>query len=105
MSLADAAQLLVTNYVFSEALTLIKARLGTPIAISVGENLRSGSVCRLMHLSAADDEAAWQIFRRYRDKAWSYADCSSLAVMRRLGIEEALATDVHFRQMGVTVLP
>jgi hypothetical protein len=42
---------------------------------------------------------------QYSDKDWSYTDCSCLAVMRRLGIEQALTTDHHFRQMGITVVP
>jgi predicted nucleic acid-binding protein len=100
-----SSQLMVTNYVMDEALTLIKARLGAHVAMTVGEKIRSGSFCQLVHLSPEDDEATWQIFRRYVDKDWSYTDCSCLAVMRRLKIEQALATDRHFRQMGITVVP
>ena len=99
------SQLLVTDYVLDEALTLIKTRLGAHVAITVGKKLRSGSLCQLMHLSPEDAETTWQIFRRYRDKDWSYTDCSCLAVMQRLGIEQALTTDHHFRQMGITVVP
>jgi uncharacterized protein len=98
-------RLVVTSYVFDECMTVMKTRFGSQAAVAFGERLRGSSFCQLLHLTVDDETATWQVFTRYADKDWSYTDCSSLAVMRRLGIEEALATDVHFRQMGVTVLP
>jgi predicted nucleic acid-binding protein len=58
------------------------------------------------YLSADDLESAWQFFRRYQDKDWSFTDCTSKAVLERLGIATAFAFDQHFRQFGsVTVVP
>ena len=55
---------------------------------------------------AADVQAAWQTFRRFGDKAWSFTDCVSRAVIERLSIATAFAFDDRFRQFGsVNVVP
>jgi predicted nucleic acid-binding protein len=54
----------------------------------------------------ADVLQAWTTFDRYRDRAWSFTDCVSRAVMQRLDLARAFAFDQHFREFGnVTVLP
>ena len=50
-------------------------------------------------------DKARAIFFRYRDKDFSFTDCTSFAVMRELKIHEVLTTDRHFVQMGFTTLP
>ena len=104
----DQAQnvgLVLTDYVFDECMTLMTVRFGAQAATSFGQRLRSSQFCQFVHLTPQDEASTWQIFTQYLDKDWSYTDCSSLAVMRRLDIEQALATDHHFRQMGITVVP
>jgi predicted nucleic acid-binding protein len=73
--------------------------------IEFGRQLRASDFCRYHILSAEDEAATWAIFERYGDKAWSYTDCSCLAVMQRLHIAEVLSLDAHFLQMGVRVSP
>jgi len=41
----------------------------------------------------------------YRDKAFSFTDCTSFAVMQELRLTRALSTDRHFRQMGFQMVP
>lgn len=104
-SQGQGVRLVVTDYVFDECMTLMKSRFGMAAAISFGRRIRDSRFCRYVHLTPQDEVATWQIFARYTDKDWSYTDCSCLAVMRRLGIQDALATDHYFQQMGVTVAP
>lgn len=40
------------------------------------------------------------LIRSYRDKEWSYTDCSIAAMSQRLNIREVFAFDEHIRQMG-----
>jgi hypothetical protein len=92
--------------VADEVLTLIKARFGTHLALEAGEALWSESLATLVYLTAGDITQAWRIFQRYTDKEWSFTDCTSYAVMRRLGIRRAFAFDHHFDQMpGVRRVP
>jgi predicted nucleic acid-binding protein len=102
---AKNTRLVITDYVFDECMTLMKSKFGTEAAISFGHRIRSSAFCQFVPLTPQDEAATWQVFDQYSDKDWSYTDCSCLAVMRRLGIDQALTTDHHFRQMGVTVVP
>ena len=90
---------LVLDTVFSEGMTLIKARLGAAAAVSVGSRLHESTLFQLCYLEPADRRATWQVFTRYTDKDWSYVDCSILAIAQRQGIDEVFAFDHHFDQM------
>jgi predicted nucleic acid-binding protein len=105
--LATASQELVTtDYVVDELLTLLTVRRHRAIAERLGGKFWAGQVCRLHWTSQADVAAAWQTFLSHADKSWSFTDCVSHAVMLRLKISEAYSLDDHFRQFGtVTVHP
>lgn len=48
--------------------------------------------------------AAVGLYRNRGDKDWSLTDCLSITVMERRQLTEALTTDHHFEQAGVTAL-
>lgn len=102
----QANQLLVTtDYVLAESLTLLRARRLHQEAIELGERLLSGRQAKLVWVTPDDVHKAWLLFQ-YRDKAWSFVDCVSFAVIQRLGIRDAFAFDEHFKQLGtLTVHP
>jgi predicted nucleic acid-binding protein len=49
-------------------------------------------------------EAALRRYQQHLDKEWSLADCISMLVMQRHGIEEILTHDVHFSQANFAIL-
>ncbi|HED04153.1 MAG TPA: hypothetical protein ENI60_05240 [Candidatus Fraserbacteria bacterium] len=49
----------------------------------------------VVSVTVEDREAAWEIFKKF-----SFTDCTSFAVMKRLGLQRALAVDRHFQVMG-----
>ncbi|MGQ0652294.1 MAG: type II toxin-antitoxin system VapC family toxin [Betaproteobacteria bacterium] len=100
-----AGQLVTTNFIFDESVTLIRYRLGSSAARTFGEQLLHGGAARLVAITRRDEARAWEIFARYRDKAFSYTDCTSFAAMRRLGIDTAVAIDDDFRAFGLACLP
>ena len=98
--------LVTTDYVIDELLTLLKVRGEFERALAIGRELLDLQGTRVEWVRLDDIRAAWLTFERFRDKAWSFTDCVSLAVMNRLGIQTAFAYDVHFRQFGsVIVVP
>lgn len=104
--LANEDLLVTTDYVVDEVLTLLKARFGIPVALDAGQALWSETLATLVYLDHRDIAEAWRIFQRYTDKDWSFTDCSSYAVMRRLGIPAAFTFDRHFSQMpGIRRVP
>jgi predicted nucleic acid-binding protein len=62
--------------------------------------LIAGAACQLEHVQASDVERAWTIFSTYRDRGWSFTDCTSRAVIERLQIKTACTFDHHFRKFG-----
>lgn len=98
-------RLVTTDYVVDELLTLIRSR-EPGRAEYAGIQLLSGRLVKLEFVAEADFFNAWQLFQTYRDKRWSFTDCTSRVVMERLRINKALAFDHHFRQFGtIEVLP
>ena len=99
-------QLITSDYVVDELLTLLKARFSTRAAIRAGHILWSGRSCTLSYLNLQDLEQAWKIFQSHRDKGWSFTDCTSFALMQRLHLSSAFAFDKHFSQMrGIRRVP
>jgi uncharacterized protein len=98
--------LVTTDYVLAETLTLFKMRRETNRVFQLGRQILEGRICRLSWVESNDVYKAWTIFESYRDKGWSFTDCVSRAVMERLQISEAFAFDDHFREFGnVKVIP
>ncbi len=90
--------LVTTNYVADETITLVKNRLSHKIAVEVGIKLWKEAIATLIRVTSSDEKKAWEIFVKYHDKGFSFTDCTSFAVMERLGIAEAFAFDEHFDQ-------
>ena len=87
--------LVTTDHILVEAWMLLSRRLGRRVAERFWEGLRRGAVS-IECVSPADLESAWQIEQAWRDQDFSLVDCTSFAVMRRLGIERAASLDDHF---------
>ncbi len=100
-------KLVTSDFVIDEVLTLLKVRGNVEFAPSASEErFLSGELAEIEWVSRLDFEQAWEVFNKYRDKEWSFTDCVSFVMMRRLGIKKAFAFDEHFRQLGtVTVEP
>jgi predicted nucleic acid-binding protein len=79
--------------------------LGLPAAEAWWRQVDGSRRVRWERIDAGRFERAVDLFFQYRDKGFSFTDCTSFAVMRELRISKALTTDRHFRQMGFQVSP
>jgi len=95
--------LVTTDYVIDELLTLLKLRESHRVAAAAGEALLQQNVARVERITESDFRAAWEVFRQYRDKGWSFTDCTSKTIMERLGVTHAFAFDTHFEEFGTVV--
>lgn len=104
---AHRGRLITSNFVFDEAITLTRYRLGWPVASRLGAQLRAGQVALVERVTPIeiDEEAAWAIFSSYRDKSLSFTDCTSFALVKRLDIDLCLAIDSDFRSFGLHCIP
>ncbi|MCZ7649399.1 MAG: PIN domain-containing protein [Planctomycetota bacterium] len=98
-------RLLTTNFVFDEAVTLLGYSFRHDVAVCMGQTLLDSSVVNLLRVSLEDERAAWELFRQREDKSYSFTDCTSFVLMRRLGIREAVTLDEDFRREGFQVRP
>jgi predicted nucleic acid-binding protein len=97
-------QLVTTDYVIDETLTILAARGERRRAVEFGKRVVEGTWVRKVRVEDEDFTAAWQAFKQFTDKDWSFTDFTSRAVMERMGIARACAFDEHFRQFGTVLI-
>ena len=95
--------LISTNFIIDETYTLIMRKIGREIAIKYIRDFRNSAV--IIKVLQTDEEKAWDIILKQKDKDYTYTDATSFAVMERLGIKKAFAFDKHFEQYGLQTLP
>lgn len=96
-------KLVTSNFVVAETHALILNRRSRfDAARWLLETLRD--TAEIVRVDVADEEQAVAIIEGYRDKAFSYTDATSFAVMDRLRITTAFSFDRHFAQFGLTTL-
>jgi uncharacterized protein len=89
-----------SNFVLDESYTLLVHRAGHHVAVELGEEIRASRLVTVVRIAADWEDEAWQMFKRYADKAFSFTDCTSFVVMRHRGIWEAFTNDHNFEQVG-----
>lgn len=97
--------LVTTDFVVDETLTLLRLRLGLGAAEAWWRQIDGSARLRWERITVERFDRARQLFFRYRDKGFSFTDCTSFVVMQELRLARALATDRHFRQMGFQAAP
>lgn len=98
-----------TNFILAESYTNLR-RWGSPkLSIRFGRLLQqaaSTDALEIVRVTAEDEVAAWSMFEKYDELTdLSFIDCTTFAVMRRLGLSEAFTGDKHFSLMGLTIRP
>ncbi|MCH8289989.1 PIN domain-containing protein [Candidatus Poribacteria bacterium] len=93
-----------TNFVLDESYTGLLTKVGHFAAVDFGEKIRLSKIVEIIHITEEIEDKAWELFRQYSDKTFSFTDCTSFIVMRQFGLSEAFTSDHHFEQMEFTVL-
>lgn len=98
-------RLVTSNFVFDETISLCRYRLGYRTAQAVGSVLLDPNEVDMVRLTIEDERAAWELFCNRGDQRYSFTDCTSFTLMRRLGLNTALALDADFSAESFAVLP
>ena len=102
---SNSERLVTSDYVYSELLTLFRARRQMVRAKDWVHQADQGR-WEIVRITEADVHAATEVFFDFADKDWSFTDCTSRVVIERLGVQRAFAFDEDFRQFGtVTIVP
>ena len=102
---ANSTPLLTTNFVFDETVTLLRMRLGWNTAKNFGQRFKDSSFASLVSVKSEDEDRAWQIFIKYKDKDFSFTDCTSFAILERLKLDTIFTFDSHFHTGSFQVVP
>lgn len=97
----DTSQALVTsNHVLGETWTFLRRRVSHAAARDFIDAAAALSRLTVHGVDAPAEQDAWDWLRRHDERAYSFVDACSFAVMRRLRLREALAFDGGFSAAG-----
>jgi predicted nucleic acid-binding protein len=104
---AGKAFLMVSDYVVAETATFLRYGAGHGAAMGflgvVDRSLAVGTL-DLIRVETGDFAEAKKIFESYDDQDFSFTDCTSFAVAKRLKIPSVFGYDHHFAVMGFTLV-
>ena len=96
---------ITTDYVLDETLTLLRSRRDLNSASAFMDKIRNSKSVRIFWIDENLFEKALTIFQKSDRKSWSFADCTSFALMRELSVSEVFNFDRHFKEAGFHSLP
>lgn len=85
--------LCISDAIFDETVTLLRARAGLPKAVEFGALLLNSEL-ELLHVEPEEFHAAWA---RFRKLDMSFTDCTSLAMIESRGLRGIITFDRGFR--------
>lgn len=90
--------LVITPFIFAESYAFFcRVRDLRELAI---KDFWANPLVHFEQPSFQDQTKAVEILKKYGDKSYSFADAVSFVIMSRLGLEEVVTFDAHFRQFG-----
>jgi predicted nucleic acid-binding protein len=94
-----------SNHIVDELATLLGRLAGFRYAADRVEVLYGSGNIDVICSTREDEVEALRWMRKFADKAISFTDCVSFAMMRRHRIAAAFTFDRHFRDAGFRVIP
>ncbi len=89
---------LTTNFVVCETMNYLNTKVSHNIAIIFRENLKKSGLIEIINITPLMEDSAFNIFKQYADKNFSFTDCTSFSIMKSLKLKKAFAFDRHFEQ-------
>lgn len=93
-----------TDYVLDETATLLMARGKVHLLEKLWQTMDAAKACRIEWMNPGLFLEARAMMMRYANRAFSFTDCSSFVLTRKLKIRKVLTKDGHFAEMGFEVL-
>jgi len=95
---AKRVQLAITDHIFAETHAYFVRSV--PKRTQIMRDLLGNPVVTLLAIDRRDREQAMKWLTEYEDKAWSFVDAMSFALIHRQKIQAAVSFDQHFGQPG-----
>ena len=100
----QGAGLVTTNHVRGETWTFLRKRHSHAAAVRFVDSTENTDRLRVVQAPEDVEREAWSWLRRHDERVYSFVDATSFALMRSLGIREALAFDDDFTAAGFVQL-
>lgn len=94
------SSIVTTEYILVETGGLLCRPQDRPAFVNLVRDLESDPTVRVLPATHALFWAGFELFSARPDKAWSFVDCISFAVMKQFRLKDALSSDRHFIQAG-----
>jgi hypothetical protein len=65
-----------SNYILDEVFTLLGLKLSHQSAVAFEENVKGSKILRILRVTPEIENKAWNIFKKYNDKEFSFTDCT-----------------------------
>ena len=92
--------LVTSNHVRGETWTFLRRKMGHAAAVGFLDTLRDSSATDVVDVEPQMEARALTWLRKHDERAYSFVDATSFALMRSLKIREALAFDGDFAAAG-----
>jgi len=92
--------LVASNLILGETWTFLRRRAGHREAVRFHDAALEVPNLTIARVDDRVEAEAWRWLRRHDERAYSFVDATSFALMRRLRIREALAFDGDFTAAG-----
>ena len=101
---ARSERVVTSEPVLGETWIILRRRLSHVAAFHALDSIRALPEIRIEHVSEEVEGEAWSWLRVHDERAYSFVDATSFALMRKLRIREALAFDGDFAAAGFVEL-
>lgn len=92
---------ITTNYVFSEAITVISQRTSHQTAINFIDNMKSPeSIFLIIQITQEIQEIALEIFKKQTSKNVSFVDCTNMALIKHDNLDAIFSFDEIYKRNG-----
>ncbi|MBL4699719.1 MAG: PIN domain-containing protein [Phycisphaeraceae bacterium] len=98
-------RLITTNEVIAETLNRLAQRESPIRAAEFGRLLINYSRLTIEQVTREDQLASFKLLDKFTDQDIGYTDCTSFAVMQRLGLQRVFTHDHHFSVAGFELWP
>lgn len=93
----EFGKLYVSDYIFDEAVTIAHIRTGNKdFANDIGGFARVKPII-FRFIEPIDFERAWELYPQFKDKDFSFTDCTNIAFMERHDIDTLFTYDSEFK--------
>jgi predicted nucleic acid-binding protein len=100
----ESERFVTTNHVLGETWTFLRTRSGHRIATDFVERVDNAGDVEVAFVTPELERSAWVWLRQHDERAYSFVDATSFALMRHRRIGEALAFDGDFTAAGFVEL-